>query len=192
MTHPVIAETTATLARLRKARLRGRAEESQHLSPNVYFCWDKAKGAADITLTPASGALLTAEIAVSGAPGWFTLNIGLGAGAFAPGGAFGLALAASSSQPITLHPFLRSALGETRHDTHLTESLRLGPDLAPRLALHRIRPQDAMAQSNGFHTLILPLPCARFRLHLQDMRAFHVPPQPGAPLPPSTLSALAR
>lgn len=190
MTHPVIAQTAVTLAQLRKATLRGPVEESRHLSPNIYFCWDKAQGDAQITVDSVAGRLLAADITVSGTPEWFTLNIGLGFGGFQAGDAFGLALAASSSHRMDLHPFVRSVVGDARHDTHLTDPIRLGPSVENRIVLHQIQPQDAMSYAHDFHTLVIPLPRQPFRLDLQDMRAFHIPAT-GAALRAATLSALA-
>lgn len=191
MTHSVVAQTSSLLQQLRQATFTGLAEESRHVSHNVYFCWDKANGAADITVTSVEGGLLSADIAVSGAPDWFTLNIGLGFGAFRAGETLGLALSASSTAQTVLRPFVRSVVAGEGHDTHLTDPIRLALSPGGILLLHTIQPYEALAWAQEFHTLIIPLPKQSFRLDLQDMRLFHATGPAAPSAQPGTMAALA-
>ncbi|RGP35317.1 hypothetical protein [Pseudotabrizicola alkalilacus] len=191
MTHSVIAETTSLLRQLREGSFKCLAEESKHVSHNVYFCWDKANGSAAITLNSAEGRLLDADIVVTGTPGWFTLNFGLGFGQFQAGDTLGLVWSVQSSLQTNLYPFVRSVVGDDRLDTQLADPIRLTQSPGRTVQLHTIQPQDPLAWAKNFHTLVIPLPKQSFRLDLEDMRLFHAPRATGTVTQTPTLASLA-
>lgn len=175
MTHSVVSEITRQLDLLRSATFSCVAEESAHLSPNVYFCWDKQSAQVDIMASSGTGDLLSADIKVKGTPQWFTLNFGLGSGAFAKGDTLGLVLQGSASPTADLYPFIRSVEdGGDRNDTLLADSVRLGSNISQHVILHEIEAHEPLAWAKKFHTLIIPLPKHDFTLKLKGMRVFSI------------------
>ncbi|MFN4156363.1 MAG: hypothetical protein ACK4HF_17080 [Paracoccaceae bacterium] len=191
MTHSVIAETTSLLKQLRDASFNCIAEESQHLSHNIYFCWDKANGSAGIKMSSTRGRLLSAEIAVTGAPGWFTMNFGLGFGQFQAGDTLGLVWSGHSNLQTNLYPFVRSVVEDERLDTQLGDPIRLDRAPGQIVLLHTIEAHEPLAWAKDFHTLIIPLPKQGFRLELEDMRLFHTPRNSASATAAPTIASLA-
>jgi len=129
----------------------------------------------DIMASSGPGDLLSADIKVKGTPQWFTLNFGLGSGAFAKGDTLGLVLQGSASPTADLYPFVRSVEehGE-RNDTLIADAVRLEPKISQHVILHGVEAHDPLAWARKFHTLIIPLPKRDFTLKLIDMRVFSI------------------
>lgn len=191
MAHPCVTHTTQILDQLRQAAFKGVAEESGLLSPGFYFCWDIANGDVDVVISSVAGSLLRAEVIVTGAPKWFTLNIGIGEGAFTPGDTLGLVVKGSISPAQILFPFVRSIDKGDRHDTRLADPLKLGPVPGTVNLLHTIESHDPLSWAKTFHTLILPLPKQNFSVDLLDMRLFHVEATTGLKADSPTIGSLA-
>jgi hypothetical protein len=192
MTHSVVSEITRQLNLLRSAQFSCVVEERAHLSPNVYFCWDKQSAQVDIMASSGAGDLLSAEIKVKGTPQWFTLNFGLGSGTFAKGDTLGLVLQGSASPTADLHPFVRSVEdGGDRNDTLLADSARLGANTSQSVILHEIEAHEPLAWAKKFHTLIIPLPKHDFTLKLMDMRVFSIEAAETGALRAKTLASAA-
>lgn len=174
MSHPCVDEVTNTLNQLRQTSLETTVVDGSHISYNVYFSWDIINGGVEIALKSPVGALLNADVIVRGKPKWFTLNIGLGRGKFAIDDTIGLVVDASCSVPIDLCPFVRSAESGDKHDTMLSECIKLGPNTGSSILLHTVESHEPVSWAGQFHTLVIPLPKQNFTLDLKDMRLIHV------------------
>lgn len=189
MAHPVITEITHQLDQLRSATFSCVVEESAHLSPNVYFCWDKQSAQVEIMASSHPGSLLSAEIKVKGTPQWLTLNFGLGRGSFAKGDRLGIVMQGSATPVADLFCFVRSVEESDRNDTILSDPVRLQPQVSQHIILHQIESHEPLAWAKNFHTLIIPLPKRDFSLRLVDMRVFTLPAEATASQRPATLAS---
>lgn len=174
MPHPCIENAAATLHHLRQASITATAEEGGHISPEVYFSWDKAQAEVAIALHSGPGQLVSAAVTLKGTPRWFALNIGLGAGAFAAGDRVGLVIDAGSTVAFACHALVRSSKQGETFDTPLAQEIRLTPPGGTQVVLHTLAASDPMVWTAGYHTLILPLPMQSCRFDLRDLRLVHL------------------
>ena len=155
-------------------------ENNVPIVSNLYFSWDTELGAVNLTVRPSrSGGLVAIEAQVSGTPRWFSLNLELGPGAFEPGQTLGLVLSALSREPQDMRGFMRSMPAtESGSDTVFADAVHFGPDQVVAVVLHTVERAQAMAMTQGFHTLVLTLPPRSWELELVGVRVFVSEPFP--------------
>ncbi|MBB3995885.1 hypothetical protein GGR95_003551 [Sulfitobacter undariae] len=191
MTHPCIASTAATISALRTANISGRLDADTRLSPSVYFSSDDKGGTADVTLYPHEGGLINAEIKVTGHPGWLSLNIGLGTGAFNEGDTLGIITDIRGTDTFNIRPYIRSSRNSDEQDTILSKDITFGGTPTISTLLHTVSPADALPHDEAYHTLILPLPIRDLSLVLNDLCLFHLGAESGLSEYSMTLGRLA-
>lgn len=149
------------------------------LRPNVYFSWDSDSGTVEMTPSRPIGSLMALNARVQGKPRWLSLNIGLETASFDPGDVLGVVAELSADRPIELPLFVRSAKAQDFDDTELTEPLfaTASTDGCVTTALHRVRPEEPLAQRDRYQTLVIRLPRSDFRLEIVDLRVFVIPAQ---------------
>ena len=190
MTHPTESEATRTIGALRAAPLdEARAEGSRlTLAPGTYFSFDAA-GWVDLAVERGGVELVSAEAAVAGDPGWLSLNLELGSGAFGPGDILVLVVDLEGCVEDGLSAFLRSAGAGGLADTPFADPLQGSRTRAVRTLLHQVAADDGVVGPPRFHTLVLALPRRDFRLVLHDLRFAVVPAARGIRLVPETVAA---
>ena len=191
MTHPCELLTSATLSELRNADLDVSVENNAHLTPDIYFNWDDEEGAVEMSATSQPGALLNVSAQVDTAPRWFSVNVGLGTGAFAAGDVVGLIIEASTENAFATEMFVRSAVSwdEGYVDTNLQDALNLPGGRQVVTLLHTVEAEDGLSYADGYHTLVVRLPAQDFDLNLHDVRFFVLGADRGVRSTPVQLSS---
>lgn len=190
MSHPIETFTAEAIAACRTAEKEISVENNVHLSPEIYINWDEDEGNVALTAHFQANMLLALEAKVTKSPRWFSLNIGLGRGALAPGDVLGLVFEVEIDKPFHRAPFCRSAVDDAYGDTYWQDSLNVAGEGKQIVTLLRsIEPGDPLTK-DGFHTLVIPLPPADFSLTLYDMRLFVVDAARGLRVTPMSAASL--
>lgn len=176
MAHPAETTLARTLAALRQTTLSGPAEPDKRLVEGLYISWEAE---ANVTLTLDSPAEqgLTLSAKMERAPGWFGLNLDLGAVAFAPGSLLGIVLDLTGRLDRGRMPFIRSGLKGSREDTMLDETIPEDVSSGVTVLMHDVFADSVLTHEAAFHTLVLPMPLQSFELTLADLRIFVLPPE---------------
>ncbi|MBU2963474.1 hypothetical protein KO516_22125 [Citreicella sp. C3M06] len=179
MAHALSDTLAQSLAGLREAGFSGPLTQDAPLSKDVYLSWDAVEGTVEGEVTSQPGMLLAIDAAISGKPGWWVLNIVLGAGSLAPGSVLGLVADVESAEAREVPVFLRSGRGDVTLDTDLAEPLRLPAGRRVVSLLHDVDAGQPLAGDEAWHTLVLRLPRPRTSLTLHDLRLLVTPPEAG-------------
>lgn len=188
MTHSCVLSSAEMIAALRNETVSGKVESDVHIVPGLYFNWDTEHGDVAIEASSEPGTLLHIRARLRSTPQWFTLNLSLGAGGFAPGDVLGLVWEMSGNGAFDLSPFIRSSDAGSLADTDLEDALHVTAAPAVGVTLHTVRPEDGLSWTKDYHTLVLRLPMQDFELKLTDLRFFVIPASRGLHTQPATLA----
>jgi hypothetical protein len=189
MTDFINAFSIGHLGRLRGATLSGDVENNQRIFEGVYFSWDEAQAKIDISAGDDAAAMLAVDVAVEGAPRWFSLNLELGQGVLTEGDTLGIVVEGQAGAEVDLPLFIRSGGPGKTHDTRFPDPLALGPETRLSVALLTLEEGNESCGEPLFHTLVIGLPAKSGTLVLRDMRVFRVPAEKGLRSRPATLAS---
>ena len=179
MEHPIALKPKATVASMHDAIRSGTISNDEAFVEGAYLSWDDDLADITLTLNSGPGQIFDLEASVAGGPRWFSFNIGLGAGAFAPGSILGIVLDHQGTVPGALNFFIRTARDGELKDTNLSDYGAMSEKRGVVSIQHVVTHEDAMCKDGGFHTLVVSLPAQNFRWTVYDMNVFVLPSKDG-------------
>jgi len=187
--HQIEIAATTAITKLRKVALPPTAVCDSPLVPGIYFNWDTATSAVDVSLSRPAGSLLSVTARANPPPRWFSLNIGLNKARFTTGDVIGIVAELATDEALILPLFIRSALDNKIRDTPLVENLHCKGGCCISTALYTVDSADPLAGSTAYHTLVIQLPDTDCTLDIRDLRIFAIPADRTLRAAPPTLSS---